>query len=378
MLWSAVDSVRDAVAANSAEADRLMTLPAATTAALSASGLLALKAPQSLGGAEADLVTQIEIIEALASHDSAAAWCTMIAASAVGWAGAFLGDAAVQHLFGSARFPWMAVVVQPVGRLHEVDGGYRLDGTWSFASGIRHAEWVLAGAVLCSESSGRRHFVAAIPASAVHIHDDWQSVGLQATGSCSFTVADTFVPADFAWDFGSGVPQRGGRLFYLGWPGFVVHEPAAFMLGLARRALDAVIDEARFVQGRPAPRQANRQIFQHSIGAGTMRLRAARSCLLELGTELCAIADSGQTIPLQKQAELRAASVLATEVSRDIVAMAFRAGGSRAVYTKSALPRCLRDAEAAAQHWLVRDSAYEMYGRFLLNVPGAHPCGDAP
>ena len=60
-------------------------------AAIRDAGLFTLKLPRSLGGAEADPVTQIEVIEALAYIDASAGWCLMIGATAIGQPGAFAG-----------------------------------------------------------------------------------------------------------------------------------------------------------------------------------------------------------------------------------------------------------------------------------------------
>ncbi|HUP34609.1 MAG TPA: acyl-CoA dehydrogenase family protein, partial [Candidatus Limnocylindria bacterium] len=83
-LLAAVEAIRDVVAAGAEEAERLRTLPPATVRALADSALFALKVPESLGGAEADPVTQIEVLEALTHIDASAGWCLMVATTAVG------------------------------------------------------------------------------------------------------------------------------------------------------------------------------------------------------------------------------------------------------------------------------------------------------
>ena len=73
-LLDAVQSVRDTVSAGADESVRIGTLPAASVDAIRRAGLFALKLPRPLGGAEADPVTQIEVIEALSYIDAAAGW----------------------------------------------------------------------------------------------------------------------------------------------------------------------------------------------------------------------------------------------------------------------------------------------------------------
>jgi alkylation response protein AidB-like acyl-CoA dehydrogenase len=65
VLLEAVARVRDTLLAGADEAEANATLPPATVQALDDAGLLALKLPAVLGGAEADLVTQLEVLEAV-------------------------------------------------------------------------------------------------------------------------------------------------------------------------------------------------------------------------------------------------------------------------------------------------------------------------
>src|SRR6185503_14881744 len=82
-LLEAVASVADVLAASAAESERLRTLAPATVGALESAGLLALKLPAALGGAEADPVTQIDVIEAVSALDASAGWCLMVGATTV-------------------------------------------------------------------------------------------------------------------------------------------------------------------------------------------------------------------------------------------------------------------------------------------------------
>jgi alkylation response protein AidB-like acyl-CoA dehydrogenase len=73
VLLNAVEDVREVMEAGAGQAEENGTLPQASVDALYQTGLLALKLPAELGGAEADPVTRLEVIETLARIDSAAA-----------------------------------------------------------------------------------------------------------------------------------------------------------------------------------------------------------------------------------------------------------------------------------------------------------------
>jgi len=185
-LLAAVEGIREVVAAGALEAERLGTLPPATVRALAGSGLLALKVPESLGGAEADPVTQLEVLEALTHIDASAGWCLMVATTAVGLPAGFLPDEAIGTILAGGRVPPAAVAILPTGTATPVDGGYRLTGRWPFASGVRHAEWLTAGAMVRRDARdpGERHIVV-IPAAAAEIHDNWQVAGLEGTAAAT-------------------------------------------------------------------------------------------------------------------------------------------------------------------------------------------------
>ena len=78
------------------------------------------------------------MIENLAYGDPSAGWVLMAAALAIGTGGAYLDDAAVKELFGGTRLPVIAGQGTRPGTAVPEKGGFRLSGSWSFASGIKH------------------------------------------------------------------------------------------------------------------------------------------------------------------------------------------------------------------------------------------------
>jgi indole-3-acetate monooxygenase len=371
-LLDAVDRVRDVVTRGADDAERLRTLPAATVTALRDSGLLGLKLPAVLGGAEADPVTQMDVIEALAAIDPSAGWCLMVGATTLALPGVFLAEEPLRVMFRAGIAPLAAGCYMPTGQAVAEHGGYRITGRWAFASGIRHAEWVSGSAWVVNDgarSAERRVFV--VPTAEVDVHDTWHVAGLRGTGSCDFSLADRFVAGAFTWDIERARPQRGGALYRLGLPAFVTNEHAAFALGVARRALDAIValasGKARGL--KPAP-LVGRGSFQRFVGEAELRLRAARVLAVELNEAAWTTVGVGDSLTARQHAELRSAAVHATEVALDVVTRAFRYAGGAALYDASVLQRCLRDLNAGAQHFMVSDSAYEGLGQLLLGLPG--------
>ena len=86
-----------------------------------------------------------------------------------------------------------------------MDGGYRLTGTWSFASGGRHTKWLGAHSAV-QNPDGTPHIRYGRPDDRTFLFlreqativDDWYVLGLRGTGSDSYSVKDLFVPDDHA------------------------------------------------------------------------------------------------------------------------------------------------------------------------------------
>ena len=158
------------------DSDRRLA-PAVVTA-LRSTGILGSLVPHELGGAELSPVDYIELLETLAAGDSATAWCVMTASTSTLLA-AYLARDTAEALWTTAP-PFVAGVFAPGGKL-TADG--TLTGKWSWASGSRHAEWFAVGAI-----ADKRHVLCFVPASAVRIVDNWDTLGLAGTGSHDITI----------------------------------------------------------------------------------------------------------------------------------------------------------------------------------------------
>ena len=78
-------------------------------------------------------------------------------------------------------------------RARRVEGGFRIGGRWTFASGIDYANWTFCTCVVEDEPNVRAMLV---PVEQVAVLDTWHVLGMRATGSHDFTVQDQFVPAE--------------------------------------------------------------------------------------------------------------------------------------------------------------------------------------
>ena len=377
-LLAAVEEVRPVLEAQAEEGEAIGTLPRASVDALHNAGLFAMKLPKELGGAEADPMTQLEVIEAVSRIDPSAGWCVMIGSGSIAQPAAFLPDDAIEVMFSGERIPKAASSPAQGGTAKPVEGGYMVSGQWSFASGIRHSDWVRGGALVPGEGNeSDRHIVCVIPTSQVEIVDNWHVAGLKGTGSNDFRASKLFVPESFTWNLWNPKRYRGGPMFLLGRPGSVIAGHAAFALGVARRALDVIIEQASASRRGYYNRTAlsDRGAFQRDLGYSDLKLRASRALTIEVINEAWEEVCEGRTPGPPFQARMRATSTYVTRVAVEVTETAFRYAGGRAIFESQVLQRCFRDIHAGVQHLMVSDKAYENHAQFLLGFPEANAMG---
>ncbi|MED5207675.1 MAG: acyl-CoA dehydrogenase family protein [Chloroflexota bacterium] len=377
-LLAAVENLRGVIESGVEEAERISTLPQATVDAIHAAGLFAYKSARVLGGAEADAMTQLDVVEAASRIDAAAGWCIMIGSGTLSGMTAFLPEKAINEVFVDGKFPRAAGAAAASGKAIPVDGGYQVTGRWAFGSGIRHSHYLAMGAMTEDGKSAPKQIRVVVPTSQATIHDNWDVVGLRGSGSNDFSLDNVFVPEHFTWGGHESKPLRGGPNFYLGRPGMQVTGHCGVALGIARRALDEITELAktkkRGYRGTEAL-IADRGSFQRFLGESDARLRAAKALCVAVLEEAWNLVTEEVMPPPELQVRMRSASTYATEEASDIVSQAFRFGGGSAMHSNHSLQKCLRDVHAAAQHNMVSDRTYENHGQFMLGFPEANPMG---
>jgi alkylation response protein AidB-like acyl-CoA dehydrogenase len=364
-------------AADSIEDER--GLPADLVDALYDAGLFTLLLPRALGGHQVDLLTFVRCVEAIARADASAGWCIGQANGLAAYM-AHLDPRAAADVFGGRR----TILAngpgegnQP-GRAVEDRGGYRVTGRWMFASGIRHATWLLAICALTSPDGTPRTDpdgspslrLLLLPKSAATLHDVWQVSGLRGTGSWSFSVTDLHVPAARAVWIAPHARVATGTLYRFTNNGVFGPAFGSVALGIAHTCLQDLIDFA----GGKVPRGMERSIRENAVVQSTVaqaqaRLLAARGFLRDTLAEVwAAVAETGE-LHVEQQVRVRLAATHATHEAAAVVDAAYTLAGSHAIFRDRPFERRFRDVHAVTQQLQGRRAHYEHVGRYLLGLP---------
>jgi indole-3-acetate monooxygenase len=331
--------------------------------ALHESGMFGMWVPRGLGGSEQGPVDSLRTIEQLSYGDPSAGWVLMAAGLAIGTGGLYLGDDAVADLFGAERLPVIAGQGTRPGKAVAADGGFRLSGSWSFASGLKHSGFIHTLAVI--EDTGEpRIFV--LPKEKATLIDNWDVLGLRATGSIDYEIDDVFVPEAYTHfattDEGRGRSDHIHRLTVLGFAG-VCH--SGWALGIGRRLLDEMADLVRAKRGRPGTMADSDSFHEHYANAEG-KLRSARAYVMETWTGIEETIRAGEPITTRQRTLIWHALQHATWSVHDIGMWVYLTSGTTAL-RDGRLQQLFRDLHAGTQHvvnspMVIRNTGRELAG----------------
>lgn len=364
------------LAAAAVEIEQRRELPEPIVEALAARGLFRLLLPHSLGGAELAPADYVPVIEEVARHDASAAWCLGQACGCTMTA-AYLEPKTAREIFGGPRG---IVAWGPPGpaEARAAPGGYRLSGTWSFASGSHHATW-LGAHVAVFEADGAPRLrpdgspvfrTLLFPKSSAAMSDTWHVVGLRGTGSDTYTVAELFVPDDHSVERSAAVqPREPGPLYLFSSSNVYSAGFAGAALGIARGILDAFLELARDKIPRGGRRTLrDNNVIQAQVAQSEARIGAARAFLLRALAAIWQEAEKSGRLGLADNTTIRLASTWAIHQAREAVDTLYHAAGATAIFEDNPFERRFRDIHTVVQQYQGRQAHFETVGQVLLGL----------
>jgi alkylation response protein AidB-like acyl-CoA dehydrogenase len=369
--------LRPLIEAHAAQTEDARQLAPEVLSALHDARLFRMLLPRSCDGLELKPATYVQVIEEIAKADASVAWC-MSQGSGCSMIAAYMAPHVAREVFGApnATFAWGPTDGKQ--KAHAVKGGYRVSGTWSFASGLMHASWV-GGHCIIVEPDGSIRMGAdgkpldrtmVMPKSSVTIADVWHTVGLKGTGSNTFSATDVFVPEEYTLTREADDERRETGPLYR----FTTYQLfgvgfASIPLGIARSMLDTFIaltaEKLAYRQTRTLSENA---VIQSQVAICEAKLRSSRVLLLKTLDELWDTVANGDTISLDQRASLRLASVYAAHQAKDVANTIYHDAGATAIFESNPFERRFRDIHTVIQQVQGQFHNFEMVGQVLLGM----------
>ena len=263
-----------------------------------------------------------------------------------------------------------------LGRAEPVDGGFRVNGRWPFASGCDHCAYIVGGS-LVFDGDQMRVLEGGFPdwrtivfrRDELEILDTWRVQGLRGTGSHDIIVKDLFMPEERAIALAAGGPVQDGPLYRFPTFGFLALTVAPVATGIARRAIDEFRDLAAKktpLGGRTALK--DREIVQNELGRAEGELRSARAFMYEVTAEIWDAVLAGDQATLEQRAMLRMACAHAAAASVKAVDRVYELAGTTAIFDGNIIQRCFRDVHTSTQHIMLNAVNYTTAGQSMLGV----------
>jgi alkylation response protein AidB-like acyl-CoA dehydrogenase len=258
-------------------------------------------------------------------------------------------------------------LTRPATRATRTDSGWRIDGRKTFCTMSPAATHLYAAVTYTDDEGIERYAYAMVPTDApgVVIDEDWDALGMRASGSNSIALDNVRVPEPgVRGGFRAGDPlpfmERNltAGLFH-----------AAASLGIAEQAeLIARRGVAGRDNGDARPRM---QVADNAVDLAAARATLSRSAALIDDHQAADPATDGAAAELCALfAEAQAAKAFVNEAAGRIVDRALALSGGAGYLAKSPLARAYRDVKAASfMHPLGANRAYDHLARAALGEP---------
>lgn len=338
--------------------------------------------PREFGGFEHDGETALRIAMTISAACASTGWSVNGAVSN-GRSIAHFPIEAQREVWSGDVDPFTCAAFAPTGTAVPRDGGYVLNGRWSFASGCDHASWIYLGGFITPEGGSPPYEGAffLLPIGDVEIIDTWFVNGLAGTGSKDIAAHDAFVPAHRVLMFADA---RAGTT-----PGGQYHRNpiykmpllingasmlASTAVGAARGALDAYREMVapRKTRGALAGGQLPMTEF------ATIQLRYADAAANVEAAELILLTDmrnmtrkllDGQEITVADRIRCRRNQAYVTKLAVQAVEALNASTGGYGLLLSNPVQRAWRDANAVARHVSLNwDAVGTMYGQHAFGL----------
>jgi len=343
--------------------------------------LFRIMVPRRFGGYEQDCELALRIAIAFAGSCASTGWCAiagMVHAGLLAW----FPLAAQHEIWDAGPDAYVCGSYAPAGRAVPEPGGYRLSGTFAFASGCDHAQWAVVGGLIVE--SGRPpaapHFFL-VPVADYRIDDNWFTSGLSGTGSKNLVVEGAFIPLHRVLSFAAatsgdtpGSKIHDNPLYRIPLLAYFPPVLAATAVGAAKGALADYVEMIRVRETRGAvaggqARMADFATIQLRLADAAAAVDAAETILFRDVGMVTRKARAGQPITIDDRIHCRRGHAYATKLAIEAVEALNASTGGNGLFLHTVVQRAWRDANAVGRHISLNwDTVGTMYGQHALGL----------
>lgn len=351
-----VPSLRERAAAAEAARDLLPQ----TTADLHRAGLFRFVQPRRYGGMELDFVSLVDIPAEIARGCASTGW-NVGNLGIHHWMLALYDERAQDEVWGANPDALIASgIAFPQGRARRVDGGFEVSGHWNFSSGVTPSEWNMLAVLVRDGERVVDHRICLLHRSEYEVIDDWQVMGMRATGSKSVRTTNVFVPEYRAlcmYQCRGGSDFPGARvnpapLYRVPIGTLSSHTLLGAAIGNAQAALELTCEavKARSTSYTGAGMR-DFQTVQLRVGAAGARIEAARLMARNDCITAQAWAERGYIPTIEEKLAIKRNAAYATTLCTEAVDLLHSMAGANGIYDSYPIQRIFRDAHSLAAHY---------------------------
>ncbi|MDR7236387.1 acyl-CoA dehydrogenase family protein [Neobacillus drentensis] len=341
-------------------------------------GLISAMVPKRWGGHELGFDTLFRTAVEVAKADPSAGWCyTLLVVHS--WMLAYFPEEAQAEVWEKNLDATIASSFAsfPKNEIVTVEGGYKIDGTWGFSSGIEHSDYVMIqGNIDVNPANGiaREVLMLLVPKEDFEIQKTWKTVAQKGTGSNNILLENVYVPKHRTVDLAAWC-QRGEG------PGRSINKSllyshplyAAMPVCLSSALLGASIGAYELwrdtLKNKVSTRNTKVADFTHQQirVAEVSAMLAAAEALLEKTVERLG---TGEPIDSHEKLRIRRNYGYVAKMSNQAVKTIIDHSGAGIVYEGNPLNRYWRDVQASSMHITFNfDWLGEMFGKMELDLP---------
>ncbi|GAB2466738.1 flavin-dependent monooxygenase [Comamonas humi] len=364
------------------QADRDGRISDETIAEMAEAGLFRVLQPKRWGGYEMDPRVFYTVQMELAKGCMSTAWVYGVVGVHPWQLGLFPAQAQ-QDVWGQDSGVRIASTYMPTGKAEPVEGGFKFSGRWGFSSGSKHCDWLFLGGLLPMRGGkpGFEHVTFLVPKSDYRIEDNWDVLGLRATGSHDIVVENAFIPAhriqytnDHSDEGCPGRAENTSWLYRIPFTHVFQRAVSTAALGALEGAIEAFTKRATAHVGKHGNKTAEDVNAQTAVTEATIAVDQLKLVLFRNYARIVDAAKTGVQLSLEERLLQRAQASYVPKLAGQHANELLRACAGSGLYRNNPIERAFRDIHQSRGHIANNTDAYvRAYGSHVLGLPNQEP-----